>query len=275
MSDIKKYPCVCGKSYNHLQNLLFHRKKCELHQSQKKPAENITLTVTETSPTASEVDSLKATIAKLQAENNELQLKLQHKDEIIAILKQTQAPSQPINQPAIQQAPKKPTQLTEEEANTYANNYLNKIIPKSKEYLKSQIKENIGLGELIKLSDWKKDISKYFAEFLVKFFANVKDDLPIRCSDTRRKKIYYYETEKWDHINFENYILIIKGFTRTLEIEMIRYIGDLYKNNKIQIHSELFKYKDNIFNEPELMCLLCNEVNYVYIANHLLEHIKL
>jgi len=137
--------------------------------SQISQPENIALTVAEVSP--SEIESLKAIIAKLQSENSELQLKLQHKDEIIAILKQTQPTIQPTMQATLQPTiqPTMPatiqptTKPTEEEVTTHVNNRLKEIIPQTKEDIKSKIKENIGHIELLKLKDLTKGITKYFS----------------------------------------------------------------------------------------------------------------
>ena len=253
--------------------------------SQISQPENIALTVAEVSP--SEIESLKATIAKLQSENNELQLKLQHKDEIIAILKQTQTTIQPTIQPTLQPTiqptiqPTMPatiqptTKPTEEEVTTHVNNRLKEIIPQTKEDIKSKIKDNIGYIELLKLKDWTKGITKYFSEVLAQIFAKFKDDLPFRCSDVKRKKIYFYDADKWEIISYEEYLKIITGMSWTAFQSMSRYEGELFKKHKLHACSEMFKYKETMFNDATIMTLLCDEINYESVANHLLEHIRL
>jgi hypothetical protein len=280
MEVVKKYSCICGKSYNHLQNLSVHRKKCQEYQSQKNQKENISITIEEideSNKSKDEINSLKEMILKLQNENKELQLKLQHKDEIIEILKKM--PVANSNQSLFN-----------------LDNYLNncnevKSIYELKKLIKNEIKD-LDLHSLKDCFNNKGDISKIYILKLQEFMKKIKNIIPIRCSDTKRKTIYAYyfkeddndphnksynsrenQNEKWIQIDYDEYVKLIRQFSGEIQKNLKKLIVETYEKNKI--NNDEFSSYGFTYEKSKLERCLFNDRNNEYIANKLLQIFKI
>lgn len=284
METTKKYTCICEKAYNHLQNLSVHRKKCLIYQSQKKSAENITITIEE----VSEIDSLKEMILKLQNENlalkndmrelqlkfenKELQLKLQHKDEIIEILKNI-----PQSHPAPNNATQRPPGPIPETPSFNLENYLNncdevKSVDDVIELVKDEIKSS-DLTGLQTCFEKQTDTSKFFALKLKDFINKFYDLIPLRCSDIKRKTIHLKEDGEWKQIEFDEYMKkVINKLSWEFQKHLNKYILKTYDNHKVD--NDYFSYNGVRFSKNQLNNVLINPFNNEYVANQLLEAIK-
>lgn len=234
--------------------------------SQTETTENITITIEE----VSEIDSLKEMILKLQNENKELQLKLQHKDEIIEILKNI-----PQSHPAPNNATQRPP--IPETPSFNLENYLNNCDEvKSVDDVIELVKDEIKSSDLIGLQtcfEKQTDTSKFFALKLKDFINKFYDLIPLKCSDIKRKTIHLKEDGEWKQIEFDEYIKkVINKLTWEFQKHLNKYILKTYDNHKVD--NDYFSYNGVRFSKNQLNNVLINPFNNEYVANQLLEAIK-
>ncbi len=177
-NDEKEFVCVCGKKYNHRQNLYHHKKKCNFK------SENTQLSIVENNDLKEDNEELKGLVCKLITENNEIKN---------TILKENQELRAQVNE------------LIPKIGNNNTTNIKQKF--NINVFLNEKCKDAININDFIKSIEIsleqldftkQKGLSSGLSNAIVENMNKLSVyERPLHCTDVKRETLYIKEDDEW------------------------------------------------------------------------------